>query len=409
MKSEKLQSKTWRKVKLGEVAGVLGGFAFQSEWFNSKKKGCPVVKIQNLTQDGFVDTISIEYVNLDLVNRDVSKYKLEVGDFLVAMTGATAGKIAQLRDCNKDYYLNQRVGKFYVKDPQKLDREFLYYSVLVPRNRYILQGLADGSAQGNMSSSQIENSLEISLPANTEEQKRLADILSAFDDKIELNNKISRTLEEMAQVIFKEWLVKNSKFKSQKSKLKDLVRIISGYPFSSKLYTKSHKESFGVVTIKNVQDGNFIPNCDSFIGEKDIPKNMSQECQIKNGDILLSLTGNVGRVCFVYGGKYLLNQRVAKLKPINQKDRAFAYFLFRQHTMQNLLISMAKGSAQPNLSPVETGEITTILPSREILDKFNEIVNPIYDYLIQNKVKNQKLTALRDLLLPKLMSREVKV
>ncbi len=165
----------------------------------------------------------------------------------------------------------------------------------------------------------------------------------------------------------------------------------------------------GVVTIKNVQNGNFITSCDSFINKEDMPKNMNPECHIRDGDMLLSLTGNVGRVCFVYGGEYLLNQRVAKLRPKSEKDRAFCYFLFRQPIMQNQLINMAKGSAQPNLSPVETGEIELDAPPQEILDKFNEIATPIYNRLIYNKVENQKLAALRDLLLPKLMSGEVKV
>ena len=191
-------------------------------------------------------------------------------------------------------------------------------------------------------------------------------------------------------------------------KVGDLVWIISGYPFSSKLYNKS-KKGIGVVTIKNVQDGNFITECDSFIEEKKIPKNMNKECLISDGDILLSLTGNVGRVCFVYCRKYLLNQRVAKIKPKNPNDRAFIYFLFRQQDMQNLLINMAKGSAQPNLSPVETGEIEITIPSREILGRFNKVINPIYEKLIKLKVENKKLAAMRDLLLPKLMSGEIRV
>ncbi len=257
-------------------------------------------------------------------------------------------------------------------------------------------------------------SLEILIPKDVNQQKRIADILSAFDDKIELNNKINQTLEQMAQAIFKEWLLKNqkSKIKNQKlwknGKISDLVQIISGHPFSSKLYSKNRK-SLGVVTIKNVQDGNFITSFDSFIKEEDIPKNMDPECHIRNGDILLSLTGNVGRVCFVYGGEYLLNQRVAKLKPKDEKNRAFCYFLFRQPVLQNQLINMAKGSAQPNLSPVETGEITLTIPPRIILDKFNELAEPIYNRLVQNAGENQKLAALRDLLLPKLMSGEIRV
>jgi len=119
------------------------------------------------------------------------------------------------------------------------------------------------------------------------------------------------------------------------------------------------------------------------------------------------LTGNVGRVCFVYGEEYLLNQRVAKLKPKRENDRAFCYFLFRQPTLQNQFINMAKGSAQPNLSPVETGEIVLDIPLREVLDELNEILNQIYNRLVRNALENQKLAELRDLLLPKLMSEEV--
>lgn len=137
---------------------------------------------------------------------------------------------------------------------------------------------------------------------------------------------------------------------------------------------------------------------------------MNPECKIKDGDILLSLTGNVGRVCFVYGGEYLLNQRVAKLKPKNKKHISFVYFLFRQPWLQNLLIAMAKGSAQPNLSSIETGEIEISIPSAEIIEKFSEKTTPIYNQLVRNKVENQKqLAALRDLLLPKLMSGEIRV
>lgn len=283
-----------------------------------------------------------------------------------------------------------------------LDRIFFYYII---KYLVVLKKLKSYGYERHL---KYLRELDFIFPQDISEQKRIAEILSAFDEKIELNNKINKTLEEMAQAIFKEWLSKNQKSNTKKQKLGDLIDIISGYPFSSKLYV-NNKKALGVVTIKNVQDGNFITSCDSFIQKKDIPKNMNKECLIHDGDILLSLTGNVGRICFVYGGKYLLNQRVAKLKPKNEKDRAFSYFLFRQKSMQNRLINMAKGSAQPNLSPVETGEIKLEIPSRDILDRLGELLNPIYQKLIQNKNENQTLAALRDLLLPKLMSGEIRV
>jgi type I restriction enzyme S subunit len=76
--------------------------------------------------------------------------------------------------------------------------------------------------------------------------------------------------------------------------------------------------------------------------------------------------------------------------------------------MQNQLINMAKGSAQPNLSPVETGKIELTIPSRGALDKFSEVASPVYERLVKNADENQRLAALRDLLLPKLMSGEVR-
>ena len=332
------------------------------------------------------------------------EYIFEDPKIIIGCRGAYSGNIFRTKP--KSFVThNSLILNF--KD-KTIDESFIFYKLLCSN----VKSTITGSAQPQITITELEQ-LELDLPSS-EEQKRIADILSAFDDKIEVNNKIIKTLEEMAQEIFKEWFNKNSKFKSQKSKswetikISDLAWIISGYPFSSKLYNKS-KEGLGVVTIKNVQDGNFITECDSFIEEKKIPKNMNQECLISDGDILLSLTGNVGRVCFVYGGKYLLNQRVAKLKPKNSNDLAFIYFLFRQPDMQNLLINMAKGSAQPNLSPVETGEIEITVPAREILDKLNKVINPIYEKLIRLKVENQKLATLRDLLLPKLMSGEIRV
>jgi type I restriction enzyme S subunit len=70
---------------------------------------------------------------------------------------------------------------------------------------------------------------------------------------------------------------------------------------------------------------------------------------------------------------------------------------------------MARGSAQPNLSPVETGEIEIAIPTREILDRLNKFINPMYEKLTKLKVENQTLAALRDLLLPKLMKGEIRV
>ena len=302
----------------------------------------------------------------------------------------------------KESFTNQQINAI-IPYAKVADPEFLYY--LFRKLKRQFQNY-DGSVYINISKSKFED-IEVGMPG-VDEQKRIAEMLSAFDEKIENNNCIIKTLEEMAQAIFKEWFVENQKGKAQTVKLNELVQIISGHPFSSSLYV-TDKQALGVVTIKNVQDGDFVTDCGSRIREVDVPRNMNKECRLQERDILLSLTGNVGRVCFIYGGQYLLNQRVAKIKPRNVDDQALAYFLFRQSVMQNRLINMAKGSAQPNLSPVETGAVELEIPSRDVLDQFSNLATPTFQQIVEQTLENQKLAAMRDLLLPRLMSGEIQV
>jgi len=383
---------TWRKVKLGEVADIKMGQSPRSEFYNSRGEGLPFY--QGVTDFGE------KYPKKSIYCSQPTKIA-EAGDVFFSVRAPVGNvNVAIEKSC-----IGRGVAALRMKNG---NNDFLYF-FLKNYERYF-KNISGGTTYESINKDQIED-IELSIPEDPNEQKRIADVLSAFDEKIELNNKINQTLEQMAQAIFKEWFsAKEGKFPKgwRVSKIDDLIKIISGHPFSSKLYT-INKKALGVVTIRNVQDGNFITNCDSFIDKKNIPENMSPECLIHDGDILLSLTGNVGRVCFVYGGEYLLNQRVAKLQPKEIKDFAFCYFLFRQKKMQNYLINMAKGSAQPNLSPVETGKISLLIPPREILDNFYNLVGSMYKQLVKNAEENQKLASLRDLLLPKLMSGKILV
>jgi len=411
IKNEKI-SKTWQKVKFGDYIDLIRGVSYTSSSLRKSKEGIYLVNLKNVDKGGGFRNGGLKEYAGDYKDKQL----VEEGDIIIALTDLTPnaeviGMPALIPKLDKLACISMDLVKIKVKNENLLDKKYLYYLLNTKEYKGWIRGFTNGVNVLHLKTEGILE-FEAKISKDISEQKRIADILSAFDHKIELNNKINQTLEQMAQVIFKEWLSQNqkSKIKSQKlwkvSKVNNLIEIISGYSFSSKIYNKG-KRGLGVVTIKNVQDGSFITKCDSFINEDDIPKNMNSECRIYDGDILLSLTGNVGRVCFVYGGEYLLNQRVAKLKPKNEKDCAFCYFLFRQPILQNQLINMAKGSAQSNLSPVETGETTLSIPPRTMLDKFNELA-PIYNRLVQNAIENQKLVVLRNLLLPKLMSGEIK-
>ncbi|PIY57392.1 MAG: hypothetical protein CO061_04110, partial [Candidatus Yonathbacteria bacterium CG_4_9_14_0_2_um_filter_47_74] len=233
---------------------------------------------------------------------------------------------------------------------------------------------------------------------------------------IENNNKITKNLEATAQTIFNEWFI-NLRFPGYEKvkmvdsevgeipagwsvgKIKDFIRVESGFPFSSSVFNDQGK--YKLVTIRNVQDGSFVTDCDNLIDE--LPSKLPEHCLLRSGDILLSLTGNVGRICLVNGENYVLNQRVSVLVPVDERDRAYTYFLFRRNDFQNLLISISKGTAQLNLSPVETKELEAIIPNDITLEKYSEIATPIYKKIVEINSENVKLKETRDQLLAKLI------
>ena len=135
---------------------------------------------------------------------------------------------------------------------------------------------------------------------------------------------------------------------------------------------------------------------------------MKSTCCLKPGDALLSLTGNVGRVGIVYEENLLLNQRVAKICARKSEWLPFLYFMFRLPSMKTALESIAKGTAQQNLSPVETLKIAIPFDETRICN-YADLLSTIYTQILNNSQENLRLAIMRDTLLPKLMSGEIDV
>ena len=192
------------RVTLGDVAKVRSGFAFKSEHMGDH--GCPIVKIRNISPPT-VDIVNCEKVPESVIESipDSDRFLLRSGDILIAMTGATVGKIGKFPETSDAFYLNQRVGKVYLLENHAADYAYIYH--VLSQNSYsdLIFAAAEGSAQANISGGQIER-IEIPLPPISV-QKSIAHILGTLDDKIELNRRINQTLEEMAQALFKSWFV----------------------------------------------------------------------------------------------------------------------------------------------------------------------------------------------------------
>jgi type I restriction enzyme, S subunit len=137
------------------------------------------------------------------------------------------------------------------------------------------------------------------------------------------------------------------------------------------------------------------------------PDNLPIHCVVEDGDILISLTGNVGRVCLVYDGPFFLNQRVAKLMPIEKIDRALTYSMFRETAMQVRLEQLSTGVAQQNLSPVLASRMEVVMPPRELREQFSRLAEPMIQNIVQLYSTNRNLRRTRDLLLPRLISGDI--
>jgi type I restriction enzyme S subunit len=151
----------------------------------------------------------------------------------------------------------------------------------------------------------------------------------------------------------------------------------------------------------------FNPECGSRINE--IPEKMPNFCMLNDGDILLSLTGNVGRVCLVFDGPFLLNQRVSKLLPLEESDKAMIYCMFREPSMLARLEQISNGVAQQNLSPIVAAKMEYIHPPEDLRQQFGSLAQPLINGIVQlnSTIKNLRLS--RDLLLPRLLSGQINV
>ena len=306
-----------------------------------------------------------------------------------------------------------------IRAKENTDSKYLYY--LLSQQAffdYVMSG-AKGCKMPRGDKKQIMQ-WPVNIPA-IDVQKKVVAILSSLNNKIRLNRRINDNLEEQAKALFKSWFVDFEPFKGGKfvdsklgpipegwsiGKVNDVVQILSGFAFKSETFVQSGP--YRLITIKGVQDGYLDISGASYISK--VPLKMPAYCNLEIGDILLSLTGNVGRVCIVDRPNLLLNQRVAKLQPRRDKqDLLFVYILFRQDTFKNHLLQIARGTAQLNLSPVETREISIILPPANVLLEFSKIGQYLFDKIALSNQETLRLSALRDTLLPKLMSGELSV
>lgn len=337
---------------------------------------------------------------------------------IVAMYGATAGKVAITKI---PITTNQACCNLSI-NTEIADYNFVYYFLC--SKFYELSSLANGGAQQNLNA-QIIKDFPIKIPVNLTDQRKIAGILSALDAKIENNNKINANLEAQAQALFKSWFVDFTPFKDQPFVDSELGPIPQGWKvvslddMTSKVGTGLNpRKNFTLgqgsnyyVTIKNMYNNRVYldSRCDKITDEA-IQK-IQKRSKLQVGDLLFSGIGTIGRVALINKPPYNWNtsESVFNLHPSEEISSEFLYLLLLSNFFQNYVKINTLGGVQQGIRMASLKSFRMALPDRNVLIAFDRIIQPIVADIKRNDDENDSLAALRDTLLPKLMSGEIKL
>lgn len=408
----------WSAGKLVQLARVRSGFAFKSsQWTDA---GVPVVKIGNVKR-GRLDMDGCSFVTEDDAVR--SGFLLSDGDILVGLTGYV-GEVAKVRNLGP-LVLNQRVGKFY--PTSDCDPEFLFFLVSNDEFRQRVEAASHGSAQANVSPSAIE-AFEVLIPP-LPEQRAIAATLGALDDKIELNRKMNATLEAMARALFRDWFVEFGPTRAkmegrapylspdiwslfpdrlddegkpegwEEKPLDEVADFLNGLALQ-KFPGEGEADSLPVIKIAELRNG---ITANSNRASRKVPS----QYVIKDGDFLFSWSGSL-LAKFWTGGEGALNQHLFKVT----SDRYPAWFFSEwvQHHLEEFqIIAASKATTMGHIQRGHLKAAMTICPPDNTITRLGEAVAPLIHRIVRNELESRTLAQTRDLLLPRLMSGELRV
>ncbi len=401
----------------GKTPKKLGG-----DWSLS---GIPALSAKNIKGGQIVSEQDIRFINERLYVRWMPE-KLDAGDILLT-SEAPLGELFYLK-VKRDYVLSQRLFALRA-NKSKLNSRYLYYYLQSSVGRHELMRRLSGTAAEGIRQAELRK-IQVSFPNDINQQRQIAYVLSAFDDKIEVNNKIAKTLEEIAQAIFKEWFIKfrfpgwkkielvtSELGKIPKSwevkKIKDVATINKGISYSSK-EIEENPSGIPMINLANFQRGGGF----NLAGIKFFTGKYKSANLVKPGDIVIAMTdltsnreviGHPARVpSYSHWGKILISLDVCSTET-DDLYVEFLYYLMLRKEFSYLMASSAGGTNVSHLSKSAIENYTFLLPEKKIIKQFKDFVKPIFSQVNTLEIENQKLAETRDLLLPKLMRGELRV
>ncbi|MBD3906506.1 restriction endonuclease subunit S [Chryseobacterium sp. Ch-15] len=383
----------WKEVKLGEVCNVINGFAFKSKDF--VKEGIPLVKIKEL-KDKRINLDHCDYLPANFAVNE--KFKVHKGDVLIALTGShitlpssAVGRVSKSL-IDKTLFLNQRVGKF-VAYQDKCDLNFLYF-FLTSEDFFNNVGLlAKGAAnQANISGEDVKT-ISINLPPLST-QRKIANILSGYDDLIENNQKRIKILEEMAQQTYEEWFVR-MRFPGYETAVFDEDGLPEGWEKDLVGNQLGKVKSTNKIKSSDIEKNGSIPVVDQsrdFIaGYTD-----DESAIIKYEDTPFIVFGDHTRILKLVNFDFARGADGTQIIISNNE-------CLPQHLLYLTLINVDLSNYHYARHYKYLKDSEIVIPSKNVANKFELLGKKNFDAIQTLRMQNQHLREARDILLPRLM------
>ncbi len=394
----------WRKVRLGDFFTVRHGFAFKGKNITTEVTNNILVTPSNFHIGGGFKSDKFKYFSGEYPD----DYVLQENDIVITMTDLsketdTLGYSAKIPASKKGekYLHNQRIGlvQFINNDANS---DFLYWHMRTQEYHGYIVGSASGTSIMHTSPTRIEEH-EFLIPP-LPEQKAIAEVLSSLDDKIDLLHRQNKTLEQMAETLFRQWFVEEAEEDWEEVKIGDFV----------KTNDNSANKDYSHQIIRYLDTGSLTEGKIVALQEFSFNEAPSRAKRlVQHNDVLLS-TVRPNQKHYGIVKNPIENLVVSTgfcVITCEDIDPHFIYILLTTSEMTEYLHSIAEGStsAYPSLKPTDIEAIEFQLPPDELLQEFAEYCKNAWDKIDKNQTQIRTLESLRDTLLPKLMSGEIRV
>jgi type I restriction enzyme, S subunit len=425
----------WQNYKLGDLGSFRNGANFSKKDYGP---GFPIVNVKQLYAYRYVETDNLLEVSSKAISNPESLF-LQNGDILFARSsvkGSGAGQAAMIFSCPEHTIFSGFIIRFRTEAKDIALPLFINYLLRSDIYRELLPRIASGTTITNLSQGTLA-SLPIPLPS-LPEQRAIAHILGSLDDKIELNRQMNQTLEATARAIFKSWFVDfdpvRAKAEGRPTGLPDEIAALFPDSFEDSAIGEIPKgwEIFPLSEFLNIIGGGtpktrveeywggdipwfsvvdapsetdvFVIDTEKHVTQLGVDKSSTKV--LRKGTTIISARGTVGK-CALVGCPMAMNQSCYGIQSKNGESDYFVYFTIRSQVAD--LQRSGHGSVFNTITRDTFKTIRIACPPTKLTTSYEKIVHPVMELILANLHENATLTSLRDTLLPKLISGELRV